>query len=536
MQNGSLFIRVLIVLAALLSLGLVYCFMTEAEKIYEPGVGTLGNDASNLGQRTAWSKVMVPANDSHTRSGKNKPELGDTLFVQWCSACHGDAGKGDGALSKALNPPPRDFTKGRFRFSSTPAGAMPSDGDLYRTVTAGVLPSRMPSFSFLNEEERWALVEKVKRLSVFHDEEEEKDLNYFALAPAQAEIPAASLMAATDHATLERGKQIFESKAECAKCHGVQGRGDGPSASELKAEEGNSLLPANLRRGPSSFKSVASASDLHRVLVTGLAGTPMPSYANAITESEMRDLVAYVSSLWKIDLRGDVLHIPGGTSAPEPRQALVELGEKLFRANCAGCHGKLGRGDGPAAVFLNPKPGNLAAGVFKFKNVPEGCFPLDEDLKKTLRQGVPGTSMPAWRFFSDSELQAIVEYLRDLGEMRARVGDPLATSTIPRNRLGSSESIESGKKLFVANCAVCHGDSGRGDGQFSKILQDYRGEAIQPRNFLEEPMKAGEDAATLFRTISHGFEGTPMPGFAAALSETERWDLVSYVASLRRTQ
>lgn len=528
MQNGTLFIRLLVVSAMVAIVALVLCYFVEAERIYEPGLGTLGADASKNGPRLEWSKVKVPAQ----KSAQNT-EAGDKLFTQWCASCHGSEGKGDGTLSLALNPPPRNFTKGRFRFISTPAGSLPSDGDLFRTISAGILPARMPSFQFLDETSRWALVDKVKRLSKFHDDDEERDINFFEMSPAKAEMPMANVSETPDAAAIERGKHVYLDKAQCNKCHGDSGRGDGPSAAELKAEEGYAILPANLRRGPAYFKTVTNSADLYRVFVTGLSGTPMPSYASSLSEPELRDLAAFVSSLWKIEPRGDVLALPNGTRAPSTHHALVQMGEKVFRANCAGCHGKIGRGDGPASAELETRPGNLASGVFKFKSVREGCFPLDEDLKRTIRLGVPGSSMPAWKLFSESETQALVEYLRELSGMRARVGDAVPMGSMPRSRLGSAESIEAGKKLFSTSCAVCHGSAGRGDGDFAKILQDYRGEPIKPRNFLEEPMKAGSDPASLFRTISLGFEGTPMPGFAAALGENERWDLVSYLLSLR---
>lgn len=106
-------------------------------------------------------------------------------------------------LAKALSPPPRNFTKARFRFRTTPEGSLPSDADLFRTLTSGVLPSRMPGFAFLSDAERWALVSHVKKLTKYFDEDEKKDIHYFELLPpepeaALAKVPGCSIWLAAE--------------------------------------------------------------------------------------------------------------------------------------------------------------------------------------------------------------------------------------------------------------------------------------------------------------------------------------------------
>src|SRR5438477_40456 len=83
----------------------------------------------------------------------------------------------------------------------------------------------------------------------------------------------------------------------CAWCHGTRGRGDGSSAPELKDETGLRIRPADLRY-PARFKNGAEPVDVYRTLVTGLDGTPMPSYADAFDDrGTLWDLVAYIGSL-----------------------------------------------------------------------------------------------------------------------------------------------------------------------------------------------------------------------------------------------
>jgi high-affinity iron transporter len=90
-----------------------------------------------------------------------------------------------------------------------------------------------------------------------------------------------------------------------------------------------------------------------------------------------------------------------------------------------------------------------------------------------------------------------------------------------------------GAELYKATCAACHGGQGAGDGPFAEILQDLRGERIRPRNFLEDPMRLGERPEDLYRALTLGFEGTPMPGFAGLYDEASRLDLVAFLLALR---
>ena len=99
-----------------------------------------------------------------------------------------------------------------------------------------------------------------------------------------------------DAAAASRGRQTYEA-AGCASCHGERGHGDGPSAPQLKDETGLPIRPADLRY-PARFKNGAQAIDVYRTLVTGLDGTPMPSYADVFEDpGTLWDLVAYVGSL-----------------------------------------------------------------------------------------------------------------------------------------------------------------------------------------------------------------------------------------------
>jgi mono/diheme cytochrome c family protein len=208
------------------------------------------------------------------------------VYEHSCAWCHGRDGRGDGpaafSIGKYRSPLPRDFTRGRFEFRSTPSGTLPTDEDLLRTVEHGI-PGFMPSFQGLTAGERRLAITAVKR---FYP-------GFADARPTPITIPPAPV---ADAAAVERGRQAYE-EAGCPACHGDRGHGDGPSAGGLRDDRGLPIRPADLRY-PSRFKGGAEPSDLYRTLVTGLDGTPMPSYASAYDDPAMLwDLVAYVRSL-----------------------------------------------------------------------------------------------------------------------------------------------------------------------------------------------------------------------------------------------
>jgi mono/diheme cytochrome c family protein len=91
-----------------------------------------------------------------------------------------------------------------------------------------------------------------------------------------------------------RGKAVYH-KFNCAQCHGDKGQGDGPSAGDLKDDWGNQIVPYDFTAG--HVKCGNRGSDIYRVFVAGLNGTPMPSFADSIGAAEAWDLVHFIQSL-----------------------------------------------------------------------------------------------------------------------------------------------------------------------------------------------------------------------------------------------
>ncbi len=229
-----------------------------------------------------WSNVKV-------RKIPETPELvklGEKLYKQACLYCHGETGKGDGSGERYLLTKPRDFTSGKFKLRSTSTGFLPTDGDLFRTITVGFPEFRMPRFDYLTPKERWALIYYLKR---FSSEFGKRKLEF----PADIGEPPPL----TDE-LLAIGEQFYQD-AECWKCHGKDGQGDGPSAPTLKDDLGHPSRVAAFALGPQAFKRGPSPRDIVQTFMTGLTGTPMPSYEESFTIEQAWAVAYYVESLAK---------------------------------------------------------------------------------------------------------------------------------------------------------------------------------------------------------------------------------------------
>src|SRR5687768_18182134 len=95
-------------------------------------------------------------------------ELGNArgLYREHCAHCHGITGDGYGPTATFLNPYPRDYRPGKYKFKSTPVGSKPTHEDLTKIVYDGIPGTAMPSFKLLPADELDALVHYVKYLSI----------------------------------------------------------------------------------------------------------------------------------------------------------------------------------------------------------------------------------------------------------------------------------------------------------------------------------------------------------------------------------
>ena len=105
---------------------------------------------------------------------------------------------------------------------------------------------------------------------------------------------------------------------------------------------------------------------------------------------------------------------------------------------------------------------------------------------------------------------------------------------LPSAPSSSNESVELGKKLYVdSGCVKCHGPLGRGDGPSAPTLKDDAGYPIRAADLAQRwTFRGGSSREDIFRTMSTGLNGTPMPSFADALKPEERWAITDFIASL----
>jgi len=224
-------------------------------------------------------------------ASENVLARGAALYDQRCLTCHGREGDGQGAASVFLEVAPRDFRRGLYKFRTSPSGEIPRDADLFRSITAGFPAYGMPSFAYLSENDRWALVHYVKSFAQVFERGEALE----AMELGEPPLPSAEL--------LEQGQVVFE-KARCGQCHGQDGRGFGPSAEGLEDSWGHPIPTLNLTSATIYWKTGSRPRDIMRTLTTGLNGTPMPSYLESgFTKDELWSLAFYIASLADEDER-----------------------------------------------------------------------------------------------------------------------------------------------------------------------------------------------------------------------------------------
>ena len=214
--------------------------------------------------------LSLSATPSPVAAQAGDAAAGKAVYERKCAGCHGDKGDGKGPAAELLSPKPRDFTAGLYKVRTT-ANKVPTDQDIFRIITDGMPGTSMPAWAVLPEKDRWNLVAYIKAFAA------EK----FKEGPKKLELPKD---VASSPESIKRGKEMFEA-IECHKCHGTDGRADGPSRAELKDEWGNPVPPANLTK-PWTFRGGAGRTQIATRLADGVLGTPMPAFLDSVEKPE----------------------------------------------------------------------------------------------------------------------------------------------------------------------------------------------------------------------------------------------------------
>lgn len=345
---------------------------------------------------------------------------GKRVFAQRCAVCHGPDGRGNGPAASSLIPRPRDFTRGQFKYKSTPTDQLPSDADLIRTVSVGLRASAMPYWQdILSAEEIREVVGYVKTLSSV----------FTGPAPRPITVPPRTTPDAT---SVGRGKELFKTQS-CIACHGLEARG-GVTLADAK---GQPVISRDLT-APWTFRGGSEPEQVWLRITTGLAPSPMPSFADKTTPQERWDLVNYVLSLsrtppWE---PGGAFGGPGQIADP------VKRGEYLVHAEMCGlCHtqattGGIYRDDfylaGGQRVDVWPHGVLVSRNLTSDPDTGLGRW-TPEQIVEAMRNGrTPDRhlnvfDMP-WHFLhalKDEDALAIAQYLKTVTAVRNEIPPPL---------------------------------------------------------------------------------------------------------------
>jgi mono/diheme cytochrome c family protein len=213
---------------------------------------------------------------------------GKAVYDRWCAGCHGVDGRGAGPGARAMLPRPRDFTRALYQVRTTGTGELPTDADIRHIIDVGMPGPARPGWEeLLTGRERDDLVAYVKTFSRFFEGAEPEPLD-FGSAPGSSEERIAE------------GREAYE-RLECWQCHGRAGRGDGNRAQTLEDDMDMPVIARDLTRNW-LFNGGGTVEDIYRRMRTGLDGTPMATFqdaveSNIITDDQLWGIAHFVRSL-----------------------------------------------------------------------------------------------------------------------------------------------------------------------------------------------------------------------------------------------
>lgn len=225
-------------------------------------------------------------------------------------------------------------------------------------------------------------------------------------------------------------------------------------------------------------------------------------------------------------------------------------GRELFAKHCAVCHGDTGRGDGPAAYLVYPRPRDFTRGEFRIVSTRNGV-PTDDDLLQVITNGMPGSPMPPHDRLPEADRRLLAQTVRELwreglrvryqaeGVDAAELDQFVTEDTTPGEPIdlrGATEpttaTLARGRIVYFQACASCHGLEGRGDGQQQKLV-DSLGAPAPARDFTKGVFKGGAGADAIYVRLRAGMKGTAMPTYLESTLPTEdAWAVAHFVRSL----
>lgn len=378
----------------------------------------------------AQSPAAPPAADPGVQRGAQ-------VYAKHCVECHGTAGKGDGPASHLLSPRPRDFTLARYKIRSTETGSLPTDADMLRSVRQGLYGTAMPGWQqLLPDDDLRAVVAYLKTLSP-----------RFASEAPEPIVPPPALPVTPQR--VAHGAVVYQA-LQCGKCHGIDGRGTGATATAFEDDWRQPIEAADLTE-PWTFRGGATSDEVYMRFRAGMSGTPMPSFKDGASDDDMRDLASFVVSLgrkpvWMMNAEETAALF--ARQDAEARANPVKRGQHLVQAlACAVCHS-------PVDKDRRVLPGMQLAGGLRIYIDPFGMYPTgnltsdkdtglgnwtDDEIRRVITKGTlrDGTRLlpfpmdwPSFALMNDDDLNAIVAYLRTVPPVRNPV-PPISRPLLP---------------------------------------------------------------------------------------------------------
>ncbi len=262
----------------ILLISIIILALTAAYGYYQMNSGMMGEVMKWL----TGEEIVVDLSGPRPPEDAGTVERGKIIYGKHCSICHGDNGDGKSIRSVDMQLKPRDLAAGVSKFRPTPIASLLPDVGICTTISRGIRGTGMLPWFGLSREDKWAVTYFIKTFSERFEEEDPDDP---VVVP---ELPVVSTH------LVDRGKKLFE-HAKCWECHGWKGKGDGPKADELKDDRGLPIKPRGF--ASESFKHGSKIQDIYISITTGLDGTPMASYGDAMPDEDKFAVSAYVNSV-----------------------------------------------------------------------------------------------------------------------------------------------------------------------------------------------------------------------------------------------
>src|SRR5438034_110357 len=184
-------------------------------------------------------------------------------------------------------------------------------------------------------------------------------------------------------------------------------------------------------------------------------------------------------------LRVTLLVATASVPLPAPRSLVAQdttAGKRVYVKWCAGCHGDAGAGDGPAASHMLPRPRDFTGAIYKIRTTASGQLPTDQDVLRSIDEGLPGTAMPAWKErLSERQRRDVLAYLKTFSAFFQDTSQHIVPLTFSKEPGGATsvEALRVGRQFYDSiGCWKCHGKAGRGDGPSAPTLKTDPGEPI----------------------------------------------------------